>query len=261
MDEIETINVSNVKKDIYRGISECNKRGLIHSAKWLAGLSHGLTTDEKISPAQCSDTMFGINEEEFDDYMLAKTYLDVQEYERSAFFTRNSVSAVPAFLHFYATYMSKEKKRLDNITDTNFMNHSNYIKDLGDLLATLKAKHSQRTMDAYMLYVYGVVLKKLDLNDLAITVLIESVNAEPLLWSSWMELVPLILDRDKLINLNLPDHWMKNIFLAHCYLDLHLNDEALKIYDRLQKACFHQNIYIQSQIAIAYHNNRSKFCA
>lgn len=261
MDEIESINLSVVKRDIYRGIAECSKRGLIHSAKWLAGMNHGLETTEKVSPSLCfQDTTFGIADNEFDDYMLAKTFFDVQEYDRSAYFTQNCTSAVPKFLHLYATYMSKEKKRLDNLTDTSHMNQSGCIKELGELLSILKAKYSQESMDAYLLYLYGVVLKKLDLNDLAITVLLESVRAEPVLWSSWVELVPLISDREKLANLpNLPNHWMKHIFIAHAYIDLFLNDEGLKIYDWLQKAGFRKNVYIQSQIAIAHHNNRSEY--
>lgn len=260
MEEIASINLSKVKQDIYRGIAECTKRGLIHSAKWLAGMNHGLETGEKISPAQCfQDTTFAnIADNEFDDYMLAKTFFDVQEYDRSAYFTQNCVSAVPKFLHLYATYMSKEKKRLDNLADTSHMNQTGCIKELSELLTILKAKYSQRSMDAYLLYLYGVVLKKLDLNDLAITVLLESVHAEPVLWSSWVELVPLISDRDKLANLNLPDHWMKQIFIGHAYIDLFLNDEGLKIYDQLQKSGFAKNVYIQSQIAIAHHNNRSE---
>lgn len=258
MDEIASINLSNIKQDIYRGIAECSKRGLIHSAKWLAGMNHGLETTEKVSPS-LQDTTIGIADNEFDDYMLAKTFFDVQEYDRSAYFTQSCVSAVPKFLHLYATYMSKEKKRLDNLTDTSHMNQTGCVKELGELLTILKGKYSQRSMDAYLLYLYGVVLKKLDLNDLAITVLLESVTAEPVLWSSWLELVPLISDRDKLANLNLPDHWMKHIFIGHAYIDLFLNDEGLKIYDRLQKAGFRKNVYIQSQIAIAHHNNRSEF--
>lgn len=260
MAEIELINLLEVKRDIYRGIAECSKRGLIHSAKWLAGMSHGLATTEKISPSQCfQDPTFGIADDEFDDYILAKTFFDVQEYDRSAYFTRNCVSAVPNFLHLYATYMSKEKKRLDNLADTSNMNQTGSVKELGELLSVLKAKYSQRSMDAYLLYLYGVVLKKLDLNDLAITVLLESVHAEPALWSSWVELVPLISDREKLANLNLPDHWIKHIFVGHAYIDLFLNDEGLKIYDKLQQSGFKQNVYIQSQIAIAHHNNRSEF--
>lgn len=258
--EIASINLFDVKQDIYRGIAECSKRCLIHSAKWLAGLNHGLETNVKVLPSQClQEPTTGIADEEFDDYMLSKTFFDVQEYDRSAYFTQNCVSPVPKYLHLYATYMAKEKKRLDNSTDTNRMNQNGSVKELGELMTLLRTKYIQQSMDAYLLYLYGVVLKKLDLHDLAITVLLESINAEPMLWSSWVEILPLISDRDKLTNLNLPNHWMKHIFIAHAYTDLFLNEEALKIYDQLQNIGFRKNVYIKSQIAIAHDNNRSEF--
>lgn len=260
MDDIESINLFDVKQDIYRGVAECSKRGLVHSAKWLAGMNHGLQTIKKVSPSLCfQSTKFGIRDAEFDDYTLAKSFFDVQEYDRSAFFTRNCVSSVPKFLHLYSTYMAKEKKRLDNLTDTDRINQTGCISKLEELMTILKEQYREQTMDGYLLYLYGVVLKKLYLNDLAITVLLESIHAEPLLWSSWVELLPLVSDQAKLDTLNLPDHWMKHIFIAHTYNDLFLNDEALEIYDRLQKVGFKKNVYIQSQVAIAHDNKRSKF--
>ena len=44
---------------------------------------------------------------------------------------------------------------------------------------------------------YGIVLKKLDLTDReTVDVFVEAVNAEPLLWSAWLELSLLISDRE-----------------------------------------------------------------
>jgi len=44
---------------------------------------------------------------------------------------------------------------------------------------------------------YGIVLKKLDLKDKeTVDIFVEAVNAEPLLWSAWIELSLLISDRE-----------------------------------------------------------------
>ena len=44
---------------------------------------------------------------------------------------------------------------------------------------------------------YGVVLKKLQLTDgMALSVLVESVTANPLHWGAWLELAVLVSDRD-----------------------------------------------------------------
>ncbi|KAI9577473.1 hypothetical protein GQX74_014857, partial [Glossina fuscipes] len=59
----------------------------------------------------------GIAPKKYDNYFLAKSYLDVREYDRAAHLVRNASSPVPRFLHSYATYMAVEKRRLDSTTD------------------------------------------------------------------------------------------------------------------------------------------------
>lgn len=51
----------------------------------------------------------------------------------------------------------------------------------------------------YSLYVYGIVLRKLSLPDLA----------EPGHWGAWLELSCLVTSRDKLAQLDLPDYWCR----------------------------------------------------
>lgn len=279
-EQIFNMNLNEVRHDIHVGLIECNKRGLIYSAKWLAELKHGLdsstsnftstvTTASKSTITPVDDTYIaksfdiytkGVAESERDDYDLAKTYFDVREYDRAAYFTRKCESPVPAFLHLYATYMAKEKKHLDNMTDSTNLTESSQAKGLADLLATFKSLHAQRKLDAYGLYLYGVVLKKLDLKDMAVPVFLESVHAVPTLWSSWLELAPLIVNKEQLMSLNLPNHWMKPIFIAHAHIELFLNDKGLKMFEELQMAGFKKCTYITAQTAIAYHNKRSNFC-
>ena len=39
---------------------------------------------------------------ELDTYNLAKSYFDLKEYDRAAFFTKNSSSSLCQFLHLYS---------------------------------------------------------------------------------------------------------------------------------------------------------------
>ncbi|KAG5676594.1 hypothetical protein PVAND_006417 [Polypedilum vanderplanki] len=113
MVDLMNFNLVEVKQDLIKGIIECNKRGLIHSSKWLAELN-----------------------QEFDSYMLAKTYFDCREYDRAAYFTRNSISPVPRFIYLYSMYMAKEKKRLDNSPDNATLLTGNaHLKDLSELMS------------------------------------------------------------------------------------------------------------------------------
>jgi len=66
----------------------------------------------------------------------------------------------------------------------------------------------------------------------------------------------LVTSREKLLSLNLPDHWIRYLFTAHTYLELQQNEEALQIYDGLSNAGLQDSTYIMAQMAIAFHNMR-----
>lgn len=252
--DIFSINLSQVKQDIHLGIHECQKRGLYQSTKFLAELNHGFQTS--FTPPANLNPYAGISVNDLDNYLLARSYVDCREYERAAHFTQNCESPVPKFVHLYASYMAKEKKKLDDMVDTSAVNGANHVKDLSELLNILKSEYNEKNLDGYGLYLYGVVLKKLDLHQMAVQVFLESIHKEPILWASWLELSPLISDKDKLFSMNLPNHWMKYFFLSYTLVELFLNDEALKMYEDLKTVGFSKCLYIISQIAIAYHNKR-----
>lgn len=265
------IRLNDVKCDIEEGYIECQKRGLMHSVKWLAELKFGLdaakVSADSIRYGDASDRLLtviqntyvaDVADSERSHYELARSYFDLREYERTAYFITDAESPVPKFLHMYALYMGKEKRRLNSMTDMANLSESGQSRDQTDLLMTLKRLYNQRKLDGYGLYLYGIVLKKLDLKELAVKVLVEAITAAPMLWGAYVELTPLLTNKEHLESLNLPNHWMKLIFTAHAYIELFLNDEGLKLFEDLQEAGFKNCIYITAQMAQAYHNKRSK---
>ena len=68
------------------------------------------------------------------------------------------------------------------------------------------------------------------------------------------------MSSDQLNSLTLPDLWIKEFFIAKTYLELQLNDEALKKYTALSDAGFKDSTYVISQIALAHHYVRGKIC-
>ena len=54
---------------------------------------------------------------DIDRYTLAKSYFDVQEYDRAAHFTKSCRSHKSYFIHIYARYLGGEKHRLDDAVD------------------------------------------------------------------------------------------------------------------------------------------------
>lgn len=249
MDDKLNFNLLEVKSDLIVGISECNKRGLTHSgenlrkhfclhfleleifaAKWLAELNRGLQLpDFKFTPPSYEK---GISENEYDDYCLAKSYFDCREFDRAAYFTRNATSPVPNFLNLYSMYMAKEKKRLDNSPDNTTLSGNAHLKDLSELMSQLNEDYNLKKLDGYGMYLYGVILKKLDLTELAVTVFLECVHLVPTLWSAWVELAPLIQDVDQLRGLALPKHWIKPFFIGefHCNFSLQAPKQIIPFY-------------------------------
>ena len=54
---------------------------------------------------------------ELDTFLVAKSYFDLKEYDRCAFFAQNNTAPRLSFLHFYSRYLSGEKRSLDDLTD------------------------------------------------------------------------------------------------------------------------------------------------
>ena len=57
--------------------------------------------------------------EEYDSYVLAMGYFDLKEYARAAHCLRDCKSPKPYFLHLYSMYMTDQKQKADNISDSN----------------------------------------------------------------------------------------------------------------------------------------------
>ncbi|XP_075732642.1 uncharacterized protein LOC142775185 [Rhipicephalus microplus] len=239
-----------IKRDLLRSRRDCALRGLRQSAKWASELAYVLRDVEASPPDQAASD----DDDDLDDsYFLAKSYLDLQEYDRVAYFTKNA-SGTTRFLHFYARYLSDEKKRLDDTVEPITATDRGASQELKDLQAELRALRPK--LDGFCLYIYGVVLKRLQLRQQAIDVFVEAVQAEPLHWGAWLELSSMVADCDHLRSLVLPDHWMKQFFLGHTYLELQLCEEVLETYEQLQKGPFLESTYLMAQVAISYHNMR-----
>ncbi|CAG2106401.1 unnamed protein product [Medioppia subpectinata] len=259
-----------MRKDLLECYHKSAIRGLKQSSKWSSELLLSLTKtmDEKRLHEDLSTDMndsytgFSMNDmiHVMTDpkYLLAKSCYDLSEYERTAFFTKDSMVSEIKFLYFYSRYLSAEKKRLDRMAETNCMATDSAIKlftELKNELQDLYSSGEDFINDSYLLYVYAIVLLKLELNWEAMDVLSRSVRLDPLNWCSWHQLSLIIDEKSQLNSLQLPDHWFKRLFLGDVYLELQLNEDALNLYTTLQQ-WFTSCNYLLSQIAIAKHNLR-----
>ena len=250
---------------------------LPQTSKWLAEMNYALR-DTPLPPApenppEPPEIPPG---PDLDTFTLAKSYFDLKEFDRAAFFARKLTSNLGRFLHLYARFMSAEKKRMDDLTDSVVSPDSAQLSQLRQLRVELQQLHADGQLDAYGLYVYGVVLRKLSLPELATPVLCEAVAGEPGHWGAWLELSCLVTSRDKLASLQLPDHWCKQVkmletcflvsnsipfqvFLAHTYLELQQNEQAVEIYIGLSGAGLVNSTYIMAQVFIGQYSTSTIF--
>lgn len=250
------IDFTIMKQDLLEGINKCSQRGLYQTVKWLSEMSFAL---KNVEFTNINSPFFEDCNTELEEFLIAKSYFDIKEYDRAAHFVKDCTSPKPKFLYYYSRYLSIEKKKIDNMTDTNCPPDPTKNESLKTLCTELKIEYSENKLDGYCLYLYGVVLKKLDHSSMALDILIESVKQEPILWAAWYELGKIIPDKNSIVTFQLPNHWIKYFFFAHTYLEQLRNDESLALYNSLYSTGFQNSTYVMSQIALGHHNCRSKY--
>jgi len=279
--------MDNYHRDILNAYLQSSVRGLKQSAKWAAELLSSLpdsklvnignisTANTTMNTSTTMDTsimscMTQVPTQPMDvDYMLGKSLFDLFEYERASFFTSNCKTREGKFLYYYSRYLSVEKKRQDLLVETSSSsqlttpsNCTSMDVTLG-LLSCLRSdlqeycmnqeSHQEESEDSYILYVYAIVLVKLDLNEEAIKMLCRSIKADPCNWASWHQLALLVDDKDVIESFDLPSNIFKRFFIAEVCKELQLNEEALEIYEPLLET-FEKSNYIKTMIAIIKNN-------
>ncbi|XP_068709023.1 cell division cycle protein 23 homolog isoform X1 [Montipora foliosa] len=254
MAAVSSVCLPEIKRDLLFAVKECSERGLLHSTKWSSELAFSIpsfTSSVYLPKTDYSDEQFV---KDFDKYTLGKTFFDLKEFDRAAFFLEGCTSQKAYFLYMYSRYLAGEKHKNDDMTDILGPQETVVNKALTFLRAELCKK--RKDLDGFGLFLYGIVLKKLDLREDALEVMQESVNKEPLHWGSWLELSSLCSDKETLHSLSLPSHWMAQFFQAHVAIDLQMNDEGLERYANLSQAGFSENKYILLQTALAHYHAR-----
>ncbi|GBG64532.1 hypothetical protein CBR_g45228 [Chara braunii] len=197
-------------------------------------------------------------EEESDVFLLGKSYFDMKEYRRAAHALRGLPGKKAFFLRSYAMYLAGEKRKEEEAVEmAGPLGKSEVVnRELAALESELGRNYEQDQLDAFGMYLYGVVLHQRERKAEARMVLCASVNSYPLNWSTWAELQAICTEPETLPNLSLNEHWMKYFFLASVYLDLQKNKEGLHQY-QLLLADFPRSEYILAQTATAQYNLRS----
>nr|SVE75656.1 EOG090X03CE [Daphnia hispanica] len=240
-----------IAQDLLIAGEECTQRGLNFTAKWLAEMDFAVT--QKLDPDVADSLEYQQPKRKGRArYILAKKYFDVKEYSRCAHYTQGCKDQVGMFLHYYSRYMAGEKVIVEDESDKSSEMKIAHLKLLHQDLGRLR---NTAQWDGYLCYLHGLVLRKMDLPH-ALQVLQDAVNLTPLNWAAWLELANLIKNSEMLSQLKLPDCWMKYLFMGHILGELHLDEAALSLYEKLHQGVFEHSLYVKSQIAKIYYSLR-----
>ncbi|CAK8565967.1 unnamed protein product [Lathyrus sativus] len=121
-----------------------------------------------------------------DFYLLAKSYFDCREYKRAAHVLRDQIGRKSLFLRCYALYLAGEKRKEEEMIELEGpLGKSNAgNQELVSLEKELSTLRKNGTIDPFCLYLYGIILKQKGNENLARTVLVESVNSYPWNWNA-----------------------------------------------------------------------------
>lgn len=131
--------------------------------------------------------------------------------------------------------------------------------ELESIYIELDEDYKNDKLDAFGLYLYGIVLKKRKLKSRAALILIESLRKYQFNWSAWMELASLVhnakmlSDLERLLDREFGASLIKSLFLGKLYIELHQPIGNFKsIMDPINKY-FSKSPYIILQWALLFY--------
>jgi len=199
---------------------------------------------------------------------FAHSLLSLGEYSRAAHILSHDGLALPnlpstgSFIRFYSRFLAGEKKKEEEIVELaepleRTKVHNEYLPHLHTELSALYATDE---LDAFGLYMYGVVLKERlqtqtfpkpmtpddedkppvpTATDALLhqtkDVFVESILGYPYNWSAWLDLAEICIENTTIHDTveqalaTLTSSYMYHMFLIHVFLEQQQNDSALQV--------------------------------
>jgi hypothetical protein len=140
-----------------------------------------------------------------DIIMYASLLFDLKEYKKCNHVLINCISPkypTAMFLFYFSEYLMvqqrKQEEYMDN-SETGYKYSNN--KDLYKLHQSLKLHEQKEELSSpFIIYLYGVILKEMNLLEEAHAALLRSLQLFPFLWSAWIELTIISKKNDLMVN-------------------------------------------------------------
>ncbi|EMR09109.1 hypothetical protein PNEG_02453 [Pneumocystis murina B123] len=256
-------------------ISQCSERGLYLSARWAAELLNGmepLTMNDiseyskyksnYLKKKEEKENLFELGcqeEQESNQYSLAKCYFDCKEYDRCSYFLKTCHSPKSIFLRLYSKFLAGEKRGdedsesiLGPLDASNVKN-----REITSICQELE-KIIEIEKDAFLLYLLGFLQRRQKQDSLSIKTLIQSLNLYPYNWGTWQELSMCLAGINMLNSITsaLPECFMKKLFLIYAILELHQSGETLYHQIMELETLFPNSLFLKTQRALIPYNGR-----
>ena len=216
-------------------------------ALWLSEQSAGILTEGKHNkpwvdeavPTGAAVTALarGLNAREVGKFMLAKTMFDNGEYLRcDDLLKAHCGSAKACFLRYYARYLAGEAKVTAHIA--NKEDPLTVRNPHAEQIAKALAGCALVAEDPYLLWLHGVVLRKMKRVDEARALFTKSVSLQPLLWCSWQELLALgdiSVPLESMEAKGIEKYWIVQFVVAKRHALLHRWDKTIDVLTPLGK--------------------------
>lgn len=215
------------------------------------------TSDQRSVVDNSCDSTMAVDEPYSPKVVLAKSYFDCREYDRCAEVLVHEPSSLAVFLRLYAKYIAGEKRceeEKEGILSPK--DNGQPSREISEIIYSIEQCEFHQT-DPFLLYLYGIALRRQKFDSRALQVLVKSVNLFPYNWSAWMELrdcLDTIQDLEKLQQ-QLPRHLICDLFIINAKQEFfQCNQELMDAVDMLQTTVLPQSSFLKIQQAkIAYH--------
>lgn len=261
--ENETLNELRSTSSIHHAlhaIEELNARGLVQSASWASQIVASTKDEEDVdagpdfAPCNFCRESLRYSPTRRKAYVIGKGYFDSRQYRRAAAALEGLHTPHGIFLRLYAIYLAGEKRKEEERLELGDMTEPMNM-ELESLRAELSELRAKGKLDAHLWYLFGVIWKRLKLDDEARVALEQSLHLFPYNWGAWLELSTLIDNRKALMALKIKDSWVKTFFLAHFLNETDDPEEARQIYESLLEV-LPGSTYVKGQLALSLYNMR-----
>ncbi|KAJ2676405.1 anaphase-promoting complex component apc8 [Coemansia sp. RSA 1085] len=280
------MDVAPLREQLRNATQDCSARGLIFAAKWAAEQLCSLpAAAEKLPVSLVLPKATETNEREqrwaaqdaneHDQMLLGKCLFDMREFDRVASHLQECKGPRAIFLKLYSRFLSSEKEagsvdkeehgQEEMVVSAEESEQRQAVarrkRELVAIRDELEQLDRATGLDAFLLYLLGLVLKALGQRAQARSALLRSVHEYPCNWSAW-QLLETCVDavRQPIESLSTETRgagWMHHAFMAQMLVEqFGGSNQDFAVHVRHLQQLFPESPFVQGLLAVRHYSMR-----